>query len=507
MVHSPGAGRSWVEKYRPSTLQEMIGQRKAVEEMMLWARSWENGSIPKKKGLILDGEPGTGKTSAALVLARTMGWDAVELNASDSRNQEAIRHIVTRGAMSGSVTDDYADPKALRGGRKLIILDEADNLYESSAVADGEDLSDRGGKRAIVELLSTTLHPVIMIVNDMYSLTKGTGAPLNGMCMKIKFRRIMAPSVVRRLREICVSERVRIEEGVLEDIAEKSGGDMRAAIGDLQLLCSGRAYVSRADLSVLGDRDTKENIFRLMEIAFRSRSIQEVRDAMRGVDEDPETLLLWFAENVPAHYTSRIDIDKAMGMLARSDTYSGRVRRRQNYRLWKYSSDLLASIGTIRREGGGSGESFAFPTYLRLMSRSKESRATLKDTCQKIASITHTSTRSLKEDGIYMLQTAMRKDEELAIHITAMAGLNRENLELMLGADASKKDVQRVLDAASDLKASQASPRSLGADSGLFSYDEKDEETEEETPTSPAAMEEDGIAQSEGKGQSSLFDF
>jgi len=91
---------SWVEKYRPRTLDELVGHNKISEQMKTWARHWSDGSMPKMKALILEGEPGVGKTTAALALANEMKWEVIELNASDARNLESIRKMATRGAMS-----------------------------------------------------------------------------------------------------------------------------------------------------------------------------------------------------------------------------------------------------------------------------------------------------------------------------------------------------------------------------------------------------------------------
>ena len=89
----------WTEKYRPASLAQVVGNDRAVRTMRRWADSWENGA-PKKKALVLKGEPGTGKTSAALALAEDYGWDVIEMNASDHRNADSIRRVAGLGAVS-----------------------------------------------------------------------------------------------------------------------------------------------------------------------------------------------------------------------------------------------------------------------------------------------------------------------------------------------------------------------------------------------------------------------
>ena len=74
----------WTEKYRPDTLKQVLGNGKAIEELRAWAASWEKGA-PITGAVILYGPAGTGKTSAALALAREFDWDYIEMNASDAR--------------------------------------------------------------------------------------------------------------------------------------------------------------------------------------------------------------------------------------------------------------------------------------------------------------------------------------------------------------------------------------------------------------------------------------
>ena len=72
----------WTEKYRPQTLDDVIGNPSAVNTLRTWAKSWDNG-IPKMRAVVLMGTPGVGKTTSAEALAREMGWSIVEMIASD----------------------------------------------------------------------------------------------------------------------------------------------------------------------------------------------------------------------------------------------------------------------------------------------------------------------------------------------------------------------------------------------------------------------------------------
>src|SRR5687768_7474104 len=94
-----------------------------------WGQAWQAGT-PAKKALLLHGPPGCGKTSAAHALANDLGWGVLELNASDVRSGKAIQRVAGEGSRheTFSASGDYF--ASAKGLRKLIILDEADNLYE-----------------------------------------------------------------------------------------------------------------------------------------------------------------------------------------------------------------------------------------------------------------------------------------------------------------------------------------------------------------------------------------
>jgi len=153
----------WAEKYRPQSLKEIVGNKKAVQDLRTWAEEWLSG-IPEKRAVILHGSAGIGKTSSAHALARDLGWEVIELNASDQRTAGVIEKI------AGSA----ASMNTFFGGKRLIILDEADNIHGSA---------DRGGMRAIAVIIKTTLQPIVLIANDVYGLTP----TIRNLCLEIKF--------------------------------------------------------------------------------------------------------------------------------------------------------------------------------------------------------------------------------------------------------------------------------------------------------------------------------
>ena len=297
----------WTEKYRPKSLSQVVGNDSAIRLMRRWADQWRSG-VPKKKALTLRGVPGTGKTSSALALANDYGWDVVEMNASDHRNAASIRRVAGAGSLSQTFTNGGEFLTTAEGKRKLIVLDEADNLF-------GRE--DHGGAKAIVETIRQTSQPIILIVNDYYALTRKASA-VKTLAEKADFRRLGERTVMDVLSGICQVEEIEVEDGVLKMIAENSAGDLRGAINDLQMLIEGRSRVDKTNAGALGKRNQEMELEIALDRMFAARTAAEARNATLDIDKTPEDLILWIEENIPNEFKTPSEMAAAFDALSRT---------------------------------------------------------------------------------------------------------------------------------------------------------------------------------------------
>lgn len=416
-------GIPWVEKYRPKSLKDIVGNTSAISEMKNWALEWEKGNFPPP--LLLVGKPGCGKTSAAKALANDMHWGVIELNASDVRNEDTIKKIALVGAINETFTDEGEFLSSKKGGRKLIIFDEADNLYE------GKD--DRGGKKAIVETIKVAKQPIILIGNDYYSIVSGTwGAKLRSMCRVIKFRSLYPSQIVKILARICSAEGIKCHREALKHIAEMSGGDLRAAINDLQAIAEGKKILMPEDLRALGLRDEKNEIYEATAVTLRSLNYRHARETSKNITETPDFLLLWVEENMPYEYLKYEDLVNGYEMLSRADVYLGRVIRRQHYALWSYALDLIAGVSVAKMEKyKHHPRVLQFPSWLKDMSRSKQARATRERISTKISKIYHTSPKQVREEILPEFRVIFDRDQELRNLYTEILHLTSEEINML----------------------------------------------------------------------------
>lgn len=451
---------SWAEKYRPRTLDDVVGNPTAVSELRKWAQSWHRGT-PDRRAAILQGDPGVGKTSAALALANDMGWTAIEMNASDSRTADAIQRTAGRGAVLQTFSSDGEFLRAAAGGRKLILLDEADNVF-------GRE--DRGGIAAIVRMIQETRHPVVLIVNDYYGLTGRSGS-FRRLCKTIKFQAISVSTVKNVLRNVSAREGLDVDEEVLAAIAERASGDLRSALNDLQSLALGTTTLRAEDTSALGFRDRASTIFAALGEIFRSGDAGRARAAVRELDESPEDLILWVDHNLPLEYGGPEDRARGYDALAKADRFLGRTRRRQAYGLWSYASDMLTAGVAMARRGRFSGGQFQFPGYLMQMSRSRGARTARNAVARKLGSHLHASSALVRNEILPDFRALFAADAEFRVHLTAALGLNDKEAAYLLDEKEDSHAVKHLLENAAKIAGIRPADGPAGS---LHGYDEGD---------------------------------
>ncbi len=313
-----GNNEEWTEKYRPKELKKVVGNEKAVEELKEWAEGVYKAK--SKKAVILHGPPGCGKTSAAYALASECGWEVIELNASDKRSAGVIKSIVGPASTSNTFSKTT----------RLIILDEADNLHGNE---------DRGGTKAITEIVKRSTQPIILIANDRRKM----GQALQRNCKVIKFDRIEEKRISRVLKKISRVEGIEVEDKALHALAENANGDLRSAINDLHAISISKfGKISEQDIAT-GERDVKEDIFEVLKKIFgvEGYEMQEALSSLYSLDKTPEESIQWIYKNF-SYENDEESFLHGLHYLSRADTFLGRVKLRENYKFWRYASSLMA---------------------------------------------------------------------------------------------------------------------------------------------------------------------
>ena len=423
------AAIKWTEKYRPDTLAQVLGNGKAVEELHAWATAWEQGA-PITGAAILYGPAGTGKTSAALALAREFDWDIIEMNASDARTAGMIQKIA--GPASRSMT--------FSGKLRLVVLDEADNLHGTA---------DRGGAAAMLKLVRDTRQPVLLIANEYYEIEK----PLRDAIKGIQFRSVRSTTIAQALREICKAEGVACDPDALMLIAERAGGDMRSGINDLQAAAEGSKELKLEDVAT-AERDVKSSIFKVLEVIFKGEKAREALQASYDLDESPEDLINWVDENLPLAYQGR-DLWQGYEQLARADVFLGRVSRRQNYGMWRYAGFLMTggvqSAKAARRHGYVA---FRPPSRWRRMGQTRKARGIRDSAAKKVARRCHVSI-SFARAELMDFTGMLLKDKKIAAPLAAELGLDAEEIALLLGSTPATKKVQTIYEEAMKIRSAE----------------------------------------------------
>ena len=259
----------WVEKYRPKTIEECVlpdALKQTLSEFV------SKGDIPN---LILSGGPGVGKTTAAKAMLDELGLTYMFINGSEESGIDVLRTKIK----------NFASTVSLHGGRKYLILDEADYLNPQST---------QPALRGFIEEFHKNCG-FILTCNYKNRLIP----PLHSRCSVVDFtvpkseKKELAEQFFRRVMNVLVVEEVKFEPKAVAEVINKFFPDWRRVLNELQ-----RYSVSgKIDAGILVDI-SEVNIKELMQ-SMKQKEFTNVRKwIVNNIDNDPTRLFRRLYDNL-----------------------------------------------------------------------------------------------------------------------------------------------------------------------------------------------------------------
>jgi DNA polymerase III delta prime subunit len=257
----------WVEKYRPKTVEETIlpAELKATFQQFV-----DQKNIPN---LILSGTAGVGKTTIARAMLEQLECDYIVVNGSMNGNIDTLRNEIL----------NFASAVSLSGGRKYVILDEADYLNVNST---------QPALRNFMEEFSRNCG-FILTCNFKNRIIE----PLHSRCSVVDFKiskkdiAKLAGQFFKRVQNILKTESVEFDPAVVAEIINKYFPDWRRVLNELQRYST----TGKIDSGIFANM--QENTIKELFILMKDKNFTEVRKWIKNnLDTDVNYLYNQFYE-------------------------------------------------------------------------------------------------------------------------------------------------------------------------------------------------------------------
>ena len=263
----------WVERYRPKRVSDTVlpAELKAVFQQFVDQRNIPN--------LILAGGPGIGKTTIARAMLEELGCDYIVINGSMNGNIDTLRNDIL----------EFASSMSLEGGRKYVILDEADYLNANSTQPALRNFMEEFSKNCGFILTCNFVQRII--------------EPLHSRCSVIDFKLpkkelpVLASQMMQRAVTILDDNQIPFDNPAVAEVVRKYLPDWRRVINELQRYSA----TGRIDSGILANT-TAESITQLID-AMKDKNFSQVRKWVgQHSDTDSVTLYRQFYDNASQYF-------------------------------------------------------------------------------------------------------------------------------------------------------------------------------------------------------------
>lgn len=397
-LHNPEAGafsKLWTDEFSPTKVGDIVGNSSAIATLRTWLSEWsavmngaeENAKRISRRAVLISGPPGIGKTTSAALLCKELGFQFLNINASDSRGKSGKVEDGIASTLASTVREFITNHSICSGNirekKSALIMDEVDGM------AGG----DRGGLAELIEMIKRTRIPIICICNDRHAQKLKT---LVNYCVDLPFQRPNKLQLRKRLVHVANLKNLDINIATIDDLIESNNNDIRSSINQLQLW----NMVSGGDKSCSSSKkDVATNVFQAIDVVLRPSSCSlDVR--LRLAFQHGDLLPLFVQENYPfmRPKESRSDLERlvrlaaAASRVSEGDIFLSAINRTQNWTLLPEATMLCCIIPSSAVRGSretfnqGERNSHRFPSSLGKMSTRSKSVRLLHDVHNRMRS-------------------------------------------------------------------------------------------------------------------------
>lgn len=420
----------WVDKYKPASLKNIIGQQgdqSCANKLLRWLRNWHKSSPEEKKhakfgklaskddgssfkAALLSGPPGVGKTTTASLVCQELGYSYVELNASDTRSKNSLKAVVAESLNNTSIKGFYTSGAAPSvSARHALIMDEVDGMAGNE---------DRGGIQELIGLIKHTKIPIICMCNDR---NHPKIRSLVHYCFDLRFQRPRVEQIKSAMLSIAFKEGLKIPPPAMNEIILGANQDVRQVLHNLSMWCAqskaltydqAKADSQRAKKDIrLGPFDVTRKVF----AAGEETAHMSLMDKSDLFFHDYSIAPLFVQENYlhVKPVAAGGDMKKHLMLLSRAadsicdgDLVDNQIRSKQNWSLLPTQA-IYASVlpGELMR--GYMTQFPSFPSWLGKHSSTGKHDRIVQDLSLHMSLRTYSSKRTVNMDYLSHIRDAL----------------------------------------------------------------------------------------------------